>query len=343
MLITTSRTLKPVCTRLCRRCVSILLGGAFFLAVHQLAAASELHDAATRFPFADNGVGVLLAAEDETTRRCRCRKMAPMVERMKMPRSHFRRRHGLLASKKDFRINSNAGAGAQQVVRSISPRAGSRRDKVLQIPGGHTRIDESRSRANPRGAAAPRPATVSRAWSPASSSRGVLGQQRLETLTRDRAAVYMDVADYMMQVVDESSADYFLKTLAPRLKSRLDTNKNRVDMWEKYASEDQKGAFKRLNDAIVQKSARRDRVPPGPVQSDSLYFAAGETIAAGIAASKSRPGSHSYSTNWWPPENPVRSSASARRPPRISGCLATSEPPGARTALENDPQPTRPP
>lgn len=102
----------------------------------------------------------------------------------------------------------------------------------------------------------------------------------METLTRDRAAVYMDVADYMMQVVDESSADYFLKTLAPRLKSRLDTNKNRVDMWEKYASEDQKGAFKRLNDAIVQSRAAAIEFHQDLFESDSLYFAAGETIAA---------------------------------------------------------------
>src|SRR5262245_17081309 len=94
----------------------------------------------------------------------------------------------------------------------------------------------------------------------------------METLTRDRAAIYTDVADYLMRVVDEDSAEEFMKGLYPRLKSRMETNKTRVDMWERYASEDQKAAYKRMVGYTAEVRAGIVELHQDLFESDHLLF-----------------------------------------------------------------------
>src|SRR5690242_12307017 len=67
----------------------------------------------------------------------------------------------------------------------------------------------------------------------------------MDQLLRDFSAAATDVADELMKVCDEDSAEFFQKTVLPRIKRRVEDVKKRMEMWDKYANEDQKKAAER--------------------------------------------------------------------------------------------------
>jgi hypothetical protein len=94
----------------------------------------------------------------------------------------------------------------------------------------------------------------------------------LETLTRDHAAVQTDCADYLMFVVDESSADTFQKTIFPRLKQRAEDLKKKMEMWEKKANDDQKKKKDRLYEMVLKvRVGVAAGTPPGVEMHEDIF------------------------------------------------------------------------
>lgn len=93
------------------------------------------------------------------------------------------------------------------------------------------------------------------------SLSGCSGSDTLPILLRDSSALMGEAADTMMGVVDESSADYYLKIHAPRFNKRGKKLADRIDMWSKYADEEVKKLILDFK-AISEKAGKAKEFDP---------------------------------------------------------------------------------
>lgn len=90
---------------------------------------------------------------------------------------------------------------------------------------------------------------------------GCSGSDTMLILMRDVNAIEAEVADSLIMVVDESSAQSFVEQRLPRYKNRLEKLKGRIEMWEKYASEEHKkikGIVDKVREVGVKKKDEKD-------------------------------------------------------------------------------------